>query len=212
MTENSVLTVKIKKKIGSFLIDATLEAKDEIVMLCGPSGSGKTTFLHCLAGLVKPDQGEIALNGVTYFSNQNKVNLPSAKRKVGYVFQDYALFPHLKVVQNVAYGLNKEQKGLEMRLLEDFGISYLKDRYPSRISGGEKQRVALARALASEPQLLLLDEPFSALDSETRKKMRQEVKNWHEKWRIPFIIVTHDLDDTEYLGDHVYHMDEGLLS
>ena len=208
---SNVLEVKINKKIGNFHLDAALSAENEIVMLCGASGSGKTTFLQCLAGLAKPDHGDIQLNGAVYYSHNNGINLHPAKRKVGYLFQDYALFPHLRVRKNIAYGLSKEKKGLEYKLMDDFGIAYLKDRYPAEISGGEKQRVALARALASEPQLLLLDEPFSALDSETRCKMRQEVKNWHQKWQIPFIIVTHDMEDTEFLGDKIYHMKKGKL-
>lgn len=200
-----MMEAQIAAKRGHFTIEMKLEVDQEILVLCGPSGSGKTTILQCLAGLLKPVSGLIKLNGRTLFSDKDGINLPPRDRKIGYVFQDYALFPHLTVKQNVMYGTRKPCSKLTsldpLSLLHSFGIGHLAERYPGQISGGEKQRVALARALAAQPELLLLDEPLCALDKDTRIILRHELKSINQEWQIPFILVTHDEEDAVVLGD-----------
>jgi len=192
-------------KRGGFSIEIQLHVNREILVLCGPSGAGKTTILQCLSGLLQPVSGFIELNGRLLFSDKKGINLPPRERNIGYVFQDYALFPHLTVRQNVVYGIKKRSGNSAsldpMELLSSFGIDLLADRYPGQISGGEKQRTALARALAAQPELLLLDEPLCALDKDIRSALRFELKKIHREWQIPFILVTHDEEDTAVLGD-----------
>lgn len=210
-----MLEAKFTKKLWHFSLDIHLHVDSQILVLWGPSGAGKTTILHCLAGLMKPSAGFINLNGRTVFSSGEKVNLPSRLRNVGYLFQDYALFPHMSVKNNVMYGLRGrrgKEEGLSLDpvgLLKSFGVGHLVDRYPRQLSGGEKQRVALARALAIQPQLLLLDEPFSALDKSTRINLRRELKELHRQWQIPFVLVTHDEEDASILGDMVISLEQG---
>lgn len=182
--------------------------------LVGPSGAGKTTILQCLAGLQTPSWGEININDKIVFSSEHGANIPIRKRRIGYVFQDYALFPHMTVEKNVMYG--KPQKGstpnkvlTASNVLEMLKIEHLRNRYPSQISGGEKQRVALARALMTEPELLLLDEPLSALDQDTRSTLQQELLKLQVQWQIPFILVTHDIQEAEMLGDQIIKLDHG---
>jgi len=210
-----MLNAKFTKNLWHFTLDVELKAENQILVLWGPSGAGKTTVLQCLAGLIKPSAGFINLNERTLFSSREKVNLPARLRNVGYLFQDYALFPHLSVKNNVMYGL-KGKRGKEksfsldpVALLNAFGVGHLVNRYPGQLSGGEKQRVALARALAVQPQLLLLDEPFSALDRDARINLRRELKELHRQWRIPFVLVTHDEDDASILGDMVISLEKG---
>lgn len=210
-----MLKAKFTKNLWHFTLDVELKAENQILVLWGPSGAGKTTVLQCLAGLINPSAGFINLNERTLFSSRGKVNLPARLRNAGYLFQDYALFPHLSVMNNVMYGL-KGKRGKEksisldpVNLLNAFGVGHLVNRYPGQLSGGEKQRVALARALAVQPQLLLLDEPFSALDRDARINLRRELKEMHRQWRIPFVLVTHDEDDASILGDMVISLEKG---
>ncbi|MUV37597.1 Molybdate-transporting ATPase [Lentibacillus sp. JNUCC-1] len=203
-----MLQVDIQKKLTHFPLDVDFTVGNEIVVLFGPSGSGKTTILNCLAGLTKPDEGSIQLNG-RYFFRKNGVSLQPQSRNVGYLFQDYALFPHMTVWKNVMYGAKSE--ALAKRLLSQLNIEHLKQQYPLQISGGEKQRVAIARALATEPELLLLDEPFSALDDVTREKGHQELIELHKLWKIPIIMVTHSHAEAEELGDRIMYVDKGQL-
>ncbi len=210
-----MLKVKLTKKLWHFTLDLQVDVNNQILVLWGPSGAGKTTVLQCLAGLLKPDGGYIRLNDRELFSSDKRINTPARLRNIGYLFQDYALFPHMTVRQNVMYGLKKNKPATghtvnPLELLDSFGVGHLVDRYPRQLSGGEKQRVALARALAAEPQLLLLDEPFSALDKGTRVKLRQELRIIHQKWRIPFIVVTHDEEDARYLGNKTLYLNKGL--
>lgn len=210
-----MLEVQIAKKLWHFTLDISFQINKQIMVLWGPSGSGKTTILQCLAGLQKPTSGSIKLGGRALFSSEEKISVPARFRNVGYLFQDYALFPHMTVRNNVLYGLKgKKQTGANMdpvELLDSFGVGHLVDRYPSQLSGGEKQRVALARALVVEPQLLLLDEPFSALDKNTRIALRQEIKNLHQRWEIPFVMVSHDEEDAKYLGNVIVSIDKGRV-
>ncbi len=210
-----MLEVKIAKKLWHFTLDINFQIDKQIMVLWGPSGAGKTTILQCLAGLQKPTSGTIKLGHRALFSSEEKISVPARFRNIGYLFQDYALFPHMTVRNNVLYGLKeKKQTGSNIdpvELLDSFGVGHLIDRYPNQLSGGEKQRVALARALFVEPQLLLLDEPFSALDKNTRITLRQEIKNLHRRWGIPFVMVSHDEEDADYLGDVIISIDKGRV-
>jgi molybdate transport system ATP-binding protein len=211
-----MLEINFKKKLWHFDLELNVKIENQILVLWGPSGAGKTTILHCLAGLIKPDNGSVKLNDQVLFSSDEKINIPTRLRNIGYLFQDYALFPHMTVRQNVLYGLKgKRQTGSgadAVGLLNSFGVGHLVDRYPGQLSGGEKQRVALARALVVQPSLLLLDEPFSALDKSTRECLRRDIKEMQRQWKIPFILVSHDAEDAEFLGDVIVSLEKGQLS
>lgn len=212
---SNMLQATIVKKYPDISIEVEISFDDGILVLFGHSGSGKTTILNCVAGLQSPDSGHISLNGNTFFSSQKNIDLPIRKRNIGYVFQDYALFPHMTVKQNVMYGVSgkcKEGKGYRMSVfdvIDKLKILHLQDRYPSHISGGEKQRVALARALMAEPDILLLDEPLSALDLETRENLQHELKNLQRIWKVPFILVTHCRKEMTALADEVLFIANG---
>jgi len=211
-----MLKANFKVALRHFTLEVDLAVGNEILALVGPSGAGKTTILKCIAGLKIPSQGSIRLNDRLIFSSAEQVNLPARERRIGYVFQEYALFPHMTVRKNAAYGLSGEKKKRSQlkvdEILETLGILHLKDRFPRHISGGEKQRVALARALMAEPEIMLLDEPLSALDQETRGSLQQELKKIQKQWQIPFIMVTHDLTEAEILGDRIMRIDKGKLA
>ena len=209
-----MLKAHFTKKLPAFEIEIDVSLSHGILALVGPSGAGKTTILQCVAGLQTPSWGEIKINDEIIFSSEQGKDIPIRKRRIGYVFQDYALFPHMSVEKNVMYG--KPQKGsipnkvlTVSNVLEMLKIEHLRNRYPNQISGGEKQRVALARALMTEPELLLLDEPLSALDQDTRSKLQQELLKLRAQWQIPFILVTHDLQEAEILGNQIIKLDQG---
>ncbi|WP_134705173.1 ATP-binding cassette domain-containing protein [Ammoniphilus sp. YIM 78166] len=207
-----MLSFNIKKKLPHFTLDIQYKMEKDILVLFGRSGSGKTTVLNCIAGLVQPDEGAIMLGGVSFFNSSSKgKSLPPQKRKVGYLFQDYALFPHMTVEKNMQYGITDRGQGTQVlgRLIEVLGIGHLLKKYPHQISGGEKQRVALARALATEPSILLLDEPLSAVDQESRLQYQEELLRIHRMWEIPFIIVTHDRIEAEKLADTILFIEKG---
>lgn len=211
-----MLTVRLWKKLPDFTLEVDFAWEDGILVVLGPSGAGKTTLLDCLAGLQRPDGGRIELQGRTLFDSRRRIDLPPRQRRIGYVLQNFALFPHLTVKGNVVYGLRSRCKCGDNRyrlsvleVLEALRITHLQDRYPAQLSGGEQQRVALARALMTEPELLLLDEPWCALDEDTRVAVRDEVVRWQRLWRIPFILVTHDRGEAQTLGDMVLHLDRG---
>src|SRR3990172_11878209 len=170
-----MLELSFKKTLGTFHLDLDIQVNNELMVLFGPSGSGKTLTLQCIAGLVKPDSGFMRLNGKTYFDSETSTSLPLSERRIGYVFQDYALFPHMTVYGNVSYGISKEPrqriKEKVSDLLSILRLEGLEDRYPSELSGGQRQRVAIARALIVSPALFLLDEPFAALDYAVRSKL-----------------------------------------
>jgi molybdate transport system ATP-binding protein len=179
----------------------------ETVALMGPSGAGKTSVLRAVAGLLRPERGRIALGDDTWLDTARRIDLPPERRRVGLVFQEYALFPHLSVRANVAFG-GRERAA---ELLERFGIAGLADARPAAISGGERQRVALARALARDPGVLLLDEPLSALDAHTRSRVRQELRELLGDLGLPTLIVTHDFEDAAALADRVGVLVDGRL-
>lgn len=201
-----MLYVSIEKQLTHFKLDIEFTLNNEIAVLFGPSGSGKTTILNSIAGLVKPDQGTIELNDVSLFK-ASKISVPIQQRQIGYLFQDYALFPHMTVWKNIQYGMSHEN--FAKQLMEELKISHLASHYPHQISGGEKQRVALARALATEPKLLLLDEPFSALDDDTREVSHNQLLRLHKLWEIPIILVTHSRLEAKKLADRVFDLDNG---
>lgn len=208
----------ISKAFGQFsaLKNIDLKVNDgEFLALLGPSGSGKTTLLRIIAGLAFPDTGRVSFNG------EDVTNLKVADRKVGFVFQHYALFKHMSVADNVGFGLSVRKRGqrpskAQIRdraneLLELVQLGGLGDRYPAQLSGGQRQRVALARALAVEPQLLLLDEPFGALDAKVRKTLRRWLRDLHRQMGLTSIFVTHDQEEALELADRVVVMDKGLI-
>jgi molybdate transport system ATP-binding protein len=183
----------------SFAVELALELGEAPFALVGPSGAGKTTVLRALAGLVRPDRGTIVLGSDVWFDSERDLELPPERRSVGLVFQDYALFPHMTVADNVAYCARKEVDSL----LATFGIAHLAKERPATLSGGERQRVALARALARDPQALLLDEPLAALDTHTRGQVRGDLRELLERLGLPTLLVTHDFQDAAALADRV---------
>lgn len=190
------LQVRIKKKLSNFVLDVDFEVNDEIFALLGASGCGKSMTLKCIAGIESPDEGFIILNGRVLFDSKKKINLPPQKRKVGYLFQDYALFPNMTVLQNIMAGMGKRpQLSLAEEYLKKFHLEELKNQYPSKISGGQKQRVAMARMLAAAPEVILLDEPFSALDSHLKWNIEQQMRELLTQVNKPTLFVSHDRDE-----------------
>lgn len=213
---------RIVKKLNYFTLDVDFSMGNELLVIEGASGAGKTTILNCLAGTVTPDEGRIVVDDRILFSHTNKVNVPAEKRNLGYLFQNYALFPNMTVKQNVLYGLKnkKEYRRRESRkelleyaayMMETLGISHLADKSAASISGGEKQRVALARAMVTKPALLLLDEPFSALDENTKCRVYDEFMGFKETLGIPTILITHNHRETELFADKNITLMEGKV-
>jgi len=214
------LSTRIQKRLranGSreFLLDVQLEVPPGITILFGASGAGKTTLLDCLAGLLEPDTGHIALRGRVLFDKSAGLSLPTRRRSLGYVFQDLALFPHLTVEANIRYGLAKisgeEQSRRAAAILQSLRASHLRPRYPGEISGGERQRVALARALVTDPDLLLLDEPLGGLDAPTKSAIVDDLRAWNRAHQIPILYVTHDRGEVFALGERAVVLEAGKL-
>jgi ABC-type sulfate/molybdate transport systems ATPase subunit len=193
------LRIDIRVPLRSFALDVTLGVGEETVALVGPSGAGKSTVLRAIAGLVRNVEGTIVLGEETLFESATRTNLDPERRRIGLVFQDYALFPHMTVEQNVAYGGRERVADL----LERFRIAHLAQVKPDQLSGGERQRVGLARALARDPAALLLDEPLSALDAYTRAQVRVELEELLREFGLPTLLVTHDFEDAAALADRV---------
>lgn len=207
-----MLQVTIKKRLSDFTLETNFVVGNEILVLFGPSGSGKTTILRAIAGLLIPDEGEIAFNDQVFFSSARKTVVPPRNRHVGYMFQEYALFPHMNVKKNIWYGVkghNRKADELYEGLVDLLHIGHLAPRLIGQLSGGEKQRVALARALMAEPNILLLDEPLSALDQETRMQLQTELRQMQRFWNIPFVLVTHDSDEAKAMGDRFLFLAKG---
>jgi molybdate transport system ATP-binding protein len=200
---------------GEFVLDVDVSAPAGFTILFGASGAGKTTLLDCLAGLTTPDAGTIHVGSQVFFDAHTGVNLPVSKRNVGYVFQDLALFPHLTVQGNLAYGLDRfPPSDREQRIgsiLDAFRIRDLRKRRPQEISGGERQRVALARSLVIDPCILLLDEPLAALDAPTKARILGDLRAWNEAHRIPILYVTHSREEVFALGERVVVLDRGRV-
>jgi molybdate transport system ATP-binding protein len=207
-----MLTVEIDKQLPDFRLKMKFTVADNMTVLFGPSGCGKTTVLRCIAGLTRPEWGYICLDEAVLFDSSRKTCLPSRRRGIGYVFQEYALFPHMTVKKNIIYGVKNQNEAADdsfQELLKLFKIGNLITRYPGELSGGEKQRVTLARALMAEPKVLLLDEPLSALDNEIRSELQDELFRIKSDWKIPLILVTHDWEEARKLGDQIIHMRNG---
>jgi molybdate transport system ATP-binding protein len=191
------IRVKLRRPVATF----------SLTVLFGPSGSGKSTTLRCFAGLERPDCGVIRFGDEIWFDAERNIFLPPQQRRIGYLFQDYSLFPHLTAEQNIAYGLGKLSAAARRQRIEEIttllGLVGLAHRYPRQLSGGQQQRVALARTLVCRPRLLLLDEPLSALDAPTREQLRRELRHWLVELQIPTVLVTHDRIDALALGDYL---------
>ena len=206
--------MQIRKRLGKdFELDLTLALPPGITILFGPSGAGKTTLLDCIAGLVRPDAGRIATQENVLFDSAQEIEVAPRFRRIGYVFQDLALFPHLTVEGNVEYGFTGFSGGQRRRrsaaILESFRIAHLRARRPGQISGGERQRVALARALVTDPAILLLDEPLAALDAATKSKIVDDLRAWNQEHRIPIVYVTHSREEVFALGEQVIVLESG---
>jgi molybdate transport system ATP-binding protein len=210
------LWIDIHRELPSFTLDLRLRVGKEVLVLFGPSGAGKSMTLESIAGLVAPDRGEIALGDHVLFRKGQAgphVNVPARKRGVGYVFQDYALFPHLTVLGNVRYALGRDGRSLDRAraLIAKMGLGEMADRYPDQLSGGQQQRVAVARALARDPEVLLLDEPFSALDPGLRERLRADLRALQIERGLIVICVTHNIEDAFALGDRLAVLQDGQL-
>jgi molybdate transport system ATP-binding protein len=201
---------------SSFVLDVAIEIPAGITIVFGPSGAGKSTLLDCIAGLLKPDSGQIEISREVVLDVERRINVPPAKRKIAYVFQSLALFPHMTVEQNVAYGLADmpaPQRALRVKsVLEGFRVDRLAERKADEISGGEKQRVALARSLATSPRVLLLDEPLTALDEGLKKSIMEDLRRWNAAQNIPILYVTHGRAEVDALGEHVIVLDRGKIA
>jgi molybdate transport system ATP-binding protein len=212
-----MISVDLQKKLSSQsgemnLVFKTSFPERAFVTLYGPSGSGKTSILRMVAGLLNPDSGKITINGKTYFDSNKQINLSPQKRKLGFVFQDYALFPNMTVEENLRIALPKNaDDGVITELIKVMEIGQLKNRKPSTLSGGQQQRVALARSLVSRPKILLLDEPLSALDLKMRKKLQAYLLVVHRSFKLTTILVSHDIAEITTTSDIVVKLDEGKI-
>lgn len=212
----SGLQVSITKRLShTFYLDVRFSIQSGFTVILGPSGAGKTTLLNCISGLISPDGGSIVLNQRDLYSSAAKIGLPVERRRIGYVFQTLALFPHYTAERNIRYGIDAKTEAERIErtqsILHAFRIAHTAGRLPAQISGGERQRVALARTLVTEPELLLLDEPLSALDQRTKAAILDDLKLWNQTRKIPVIYVTHFPADTAALNAQVLFMENGRM-
>jgi len=218
----SGLYFHIMKELDHFILDVEYSFDKGLLVIEGESGAGKTTLLNCIAGLTSPDEGSIAYENSVVYDSARKINIPARDRRIGYFFQNYALFPHMTVVENICYGIKNKPEYKESQKREElvayteyvmqmFGIHHLKGKYPNSISGGEKQRTAFARAIVTKPKLLLLDEPFSALDDNTKKAVYREFLQIKEVFRIPTVLITHNPQESNLFGDHKIVLKHGRI-
>ena len=210
------LIVDIHRDLGGFVLDAAFEAENGVTSLLGASGCGKSFTLKCIAGIEKPDRGHIELDGVTLFDSQRRINLPPQKRQVGYLFQNYALFPNMTVRQNILCGLNREKSRAEKErrlteILKLMQLTGLENHKPAQLSGGQQQRVALARILVSDPRMLMLDEPFSALDAHLRDSLKIELRDMLQAYGREVLMVTHSRDEAYNMSGRIAVMEKGKI-
>lgn len=209
-----MLEVQIYKKLAEFDLDISFQVNDNILGLMGASGSGKSMTLKCIAGIETPDQGRIVLNDRVLFDSEKKINVPIQKRNVGYMFQSYALFPNMNVYENISVGLRarkvKDVDIVAQKVMKQFQISELASRYSKQLSGGQRQRVALARLMAYEPDVLLLDEPFNALDEDLKEDLLRELKSELQISK-PVIFVSHNKEEVNELCDFKYKIKQGEI-
>jgi molybdate transport system ATP-binding protein len=207
------LALDVSYQRGDFHLEFLMQTDATALALFGPSGAGKTTLAHVLAGLLTPQRGSVMLNGIPLFDHQARINVPPQQRRIGYVFQDARLFPHLTIKNNLLYGRMWQPKGPSSIALEDvvslLDLAPLLDRYPPSLSGGERQRVAIGRALMSEPRLLLLDEPLSALDEARKDEIIAYLKRLRLAALVPMITITHRREEVLLLADEVVFVDRG---
>jgi len=215
--------IDIRKTLHSgkrrFQLDVQLRSDCQRLVILGPSGSGKTQTLKAIAGLMTPCSGHVRLGGSTLFDARAGINLAPQSRQVAYLFQDYALFPHLNVRQNVGFGMARgwlnprarERQATVDHWLDVFQLAAVAQQFPDELSGGQRQRVALARALVAQPRALLLDEPFAALDPALRIAMRHELDALQRRLQVPMVLITHDPEDARMFGEQVLHLSEGGL-
>ena len=205
------LSVHFIKRLRNFTLDVSLDTQNQSTALLGASGAGKTMILKCISGIETPDSGFIHLNGRTLFDSDKKINLKPQQRQVGYLFQNYALFPHFTVTENIACGLRNGHRQRIRELLHLFHLEDLANSYPAKLSGGQQQRVALARMLAAEPQILLLDEPFSALDQFLRENLEMEMKRLLAQYARDTLLVTHHRDEAYRLCENLVILEKGQV-
>ena len=206
------LSVDIEKRLGDFHLRSRFSAGNETMAILGASGCGKSMTLKCIAGVETPDRGRIVLDGRVLFDSEKKINVPARARKTGYLFQNYALFPNMTVEQNIACGIRKDKREKERIVkgkITDFFLNGLERQYPNQLSGGQQQRVAIARMLASEPRLIMLDEPFSALDSFLRWQLEQLIYQVQESFYGSILFISHNRDEVYRLCDRIVAMDNG---
>lgn len=200
---------------GSFHLNVHFRAKPGFTILFGASGAGKTSVLDCIAGLANPDDGRISIGADDLFDSERKLNTPAWKRRIGYVIQDLALFPHLTAEENIEYGLHalphSQRRTRSAEILSIFRVEHLRGRRPAQISGGERQRVALARALVTEPRALLLDEPLAALDRPAKSRLLDDLREWNRAHRVPILYVTHSGEEVFALGEQVIVLEAGRI-
>ena len=217
------LDIDIRKTLRagrrSFHLDVRFRTSNQRIVIYGPSGAGKSLTLKAIAGLMRPDDGFIRLGGTSFFDSQAGIDLAPQARKIAYLFQDYALFPHLTVRQNIGFGLrdgwrnppiNQQHEAVDY-WVDAFHLAHLAHQFPDDLSGGQRQRTALARALVAKPRALLLDEPFTALDSSLRSQMRSELDELQQRLEVPMILITHDNEDASAFGDQVLFLREGRI-
>ena len=203
------LEVNIEKRLGAFQLKSQFVVEQETFALLGASGCGKTMTLKCIAGIEKPDRGRIVLGDRVLFDSKEKINIPARERRVGYLFQDYALFPHMTVRQNITCATRDKEYAEE--LIRRFCIEEVQNQYPAALSGGQSQRTALARMLATRPEVLLLDEPFSALDNYMRTRMEHVILDLLEEYQGPSILVTHDRNEAYRMAQRIGVMEAGTI-
>lgn len=212
------ISVQKRYAASGFELDVHIRSHEQRLVLLGPSGAGKSLTLKAIAGLLTPDQGHIQIGEQRLFDHRQRLNLLPQQRQLGYLFQDYALFPHLNVMQNISFALTKgllnpsaELQQHALPWLERFNLASCAQLYPEQLSGGQKQRVALARALAAKPKALLLDEPFAAVDTALRHELRHQLLVMQQQSQIPMILITHDATDADYLGQQVVTLHQGKV-